>query len=111
MTQDESGKKPKAPVRTTNAPPPIRPLSGGGSSGVSLLRKHRDCPSPDWTEWAHIPSVALEEACALSMCIDPHTLKYESMDHAFEPDTSDERVKREFAKRVRMLKKKSDFCN
>ena len=105
MAQEESGKKPKTPVRLTKAPPPIRPVRVEGSSGVSRLRKLRDCPSPDWTEWAHIPSVALEEACALSMCIDPHTLKYESMDHAFEPDTSDEQVKREFAKRVRMLKK------
>lgn len=133
MTQDKSGKKPKAPtrtttrlagspalrnlqalmnshpnpgseskevVRTTNAPPPVRPLTG-----TSFRPPGPAHGTPDWSEWAHIPSVALQEACALSMCIDPHTLVYERMDRSYEPDTSDEPVKKEFAKRLRMLRK------
>ena len=103
MTQDESGKKPKTPVRTTNAPPPIRPLSGGGSSGVSLLRKHRDCPSPDWTEWLHIPVVGFADACALSLNTDPHSVRWESLDRSFSLTSDNDQPQAEFRKRIRIL--------
>lgn len=98
-----TGNKSKGVVRTTNAPPPIRPSSGGGSSGVSLQRQHRDCPSADWTEWLHIPVVGLADACALSLNIDPHSVLWERLDRSFSLTTDEDHLEAEFRKRIRIL--------
>lgn len=73
-------------VATTNAPPPLKPL--GGRAG--LTRKpvpitHKPAVPVDWSFWPASRRVKRDEAIALSLDLDPHTL-YSSTDGHINPD-------------------------
>lgn len=73
MTQDDSGNKPKEPQHPSSAPPPIKPVSGRGGQISHAWRT--TAQEPNWDEWKHIPEVRVWQACALSLNIDPHSMK------------------------------------
>ena len=57
--------EPKKPARISNAPPPIKPLSGG-----SFQLPPKQQPAR-WQVWRLMPSVALWQAVCLSLDIEP----------------------------------------
>jgi hypothetical protein len=62
-------------VRTTSAPPPIKPLGGNTFRQYGVTTRAAAIPkTPDWREWGHMPKVEVWQACALSLNIDPHSL-------------------------------------
>lgn len=60
-------------IKTTSAPPPIKPIGG---FGASVRPKPKPAQTPDWDFWLHMPEVKLWQAVALSMNIDPDSLKH-----------------------------------
>jgi len=77
--QSEKGrtmnKSDKGPSQISKAPPPITPLRGGGSP--ARLGGH-SVATPDWKFWLQMPDVRLWQACALSLDIDPDSMKRDS---------------------------------
>lgn len=53
------------------APPPIKPVRGTGTS----VRPHTTPRAPNWREWSFTPEVSLWQACALSLNIEPHSMR------------------------------------
>ena len=63
---------------------------------------------PNWAEWRDIPSAALWEVCALSLDIEPRTLKryvepYRNRDIILFEPFSDDETEKEFYRRCRIL--------
>lgn len=58
----------------SKAPPPITPVSGFKVYGVTT-RIAPPAKTPDWDLWLHMPEVRLWQAVALSMNMDPDSLK------------------------------------
>jgi hypothetical protein len=92
--------------KVTKVPPPISPLRGG-SGMISLLQT--TAKKPDWKEWKHTPMLQVWQACALSLDIDPHSMKSspdswmaDSKIYASESFPSED-AKAQFESRQRML--------
>ena len=92
-------------VKWSNLPPELLELSGRDSS---LLQRGRRA---NWDEWRYAPIVKLWEACALSLDIDPNSLRVDLDATAFDglkqmlyaPDGfSSPKVQEEFNQRRRM---------
>ena len=91
------------------APPPITPLNASGYSQPSK----RTIQAPiDWRYWRHMPEVKQWEACALSLNIEPSSMKQSPNAWMSEPggvpkftpaSFSSETVQTEFDKRLRLL--------
>lgn len=60
--------------RLSKAPPPITPAAGFKAYGVTT-RIAPPANTLDWREWINTPKVEVWQACALSLNIDPHSLK------------------------------------
>jgi hypothetical protein len=104
MAQDRSGNKPKKTKSTTSdIPPSLSDARGTGGNASGLTHYRSGQKPPDWEEWKYIPVWHLREACALSMNIDPHSLRQLDWAHTPEPDTYDAEVKQNFSKRLRIL--------
>jgi hypothetical protein len=63
---------------------------------------------PNWAEWRDIPTAALWEVCALSLDIEPRTLKryvepYRNRDIILFEPFSDDETEKEFYRRCRIL--------
>lgn len=89
---------------TTNAPPPLKPI--GGRPG--LTRKpapitHKPAVPVDWSFWPASRRVKRDEAIALSLDLDPHTL-YSSTDGHINPEfCPDNATSILFLKRLNLL--------
>lgn len=61
----------------SKAPAPITPLRGTSFTpyGIITIQPPKLPPEPDWKFWLHMPEVKLWQAVALSMNIDPDSLK------------------------------------
>jgi hypothetical protein len=99
-----------APKRVSNAPPPLEPIKGGGRP--SLPKQATTARVPNWKEWKHTPEVRGWQACALSLGIDPHSMKHSDSgwmagpwhDPLFAPESfPSEDAKAEFELRRRLL--------
>ena len=62
-------------LRLSKAPPPITPNRGFKAYGVTT-RITPPAKTPDWDFWLNMPEVKLWQAVALSMNIDPDSLKH-----------------------------------
>lgn len=69
----------------SKASPPIKPVSG---RGASPSERRKPAKKPDWDFWLHMPEVKLWQAVALSMNIDPDSLKYHPQAWAAGPGAS-----------------------
>lgn len=91
------------------APPPITPLNASGHSHPSK----RQLQAPiDWRYWRHMPEVKQWEACALSLNIEPSSMKHSNHAWMSGPGSApiftsasfpSDAVKTEFDKRLRLL--------
>ncbi len=86
----------KKPV--SNAPPPIKPVRGLSvprrqSNGAQVHQVHK----PDWSMWSGDQRVAIEEAVALTMDIDPTPLS--RVQDFITPDALPKTRRKEFCKR------------
>lgn len=93
----------KKPV--SNAPPPFEPLRGlslprSQSNGAQVHQVHK----PDWSMWSGDQRVAIEEAVALTMDIDPTPLL--RVQSFITPDALPEARRADFSKRQAALKRK-----
>lgn len=62
------------PRKLTNAPPPPKILSGGGASqpsGSDFAYWAGRAGKPDWPQWLNMAIVDFDDACYLSLDIDP----------------------------------------
>lgn len=67
-------KKPlTSPVQVSNAPPPIEPLRGFGGSFRTSSRRAA-AKLPNWNYWKTMDEVAIWQACALALDIDPESM-------------------------------------
>jgi hypothetical protein len=73
--QEGTQAKPLTVVRASKAPPVITPLRG---SGATIHVWETTTKEPTWREWIHIPGVRLWQACALSLNIEPNSMKRSS---------------------------------
>ncbi len=84
--------------KVTQAPPPITPLSGGGSSAP--FKSRRSAPEErrvDWSVWRHIPEVEIWKAVALSLDIDPRKV---DRSHSRNLHANSDDAPKEFADRL-----------
>jgi len=97
----------------SKVPSPIEPLSGGGSTFV-VIKWREVAEKPNWREWAHIPQVQVWQACALSLDIEPNSIKRNpnswmtgpGIDQLFKDESfQSENEKKEFESRQRILLK------
>lgn len=58
-------------VVTTNAPPPLKPMG----TRATVRIQPTVATVPNWREWGNMPNVEVWQACALSLNINPHSLK------------------------------------
>jgi hypothetical protein len=74
-------------ITTTKAPPPITPLSGRGVSPAPkpAPTTHKPAVPVDWAFWPASRRVKRDEAIALSLGLDPHSL-YSSTDGHINPE-------------------------
>ncbi|MDZ4819411.1 MAG: hypothetical protein SGJ20_10600, partial [Planctomycetota bacterium] len=98
--------------QVSKAPPPIRPLTGGG--GYILPRQPTTPKALDWDFWRHMPHVHLWQACALSLNINPDSMQRISDGWMAGPGSGpkfqsssfpSKEVEERFNKRLRLLAK------
>ncbi len=95
----------------SKVPPPIEPLSGGGSTFI-VIKWREVAEKPDWKEWKYTPQVRVWQACALSLDIEPYSINFYPLswktgpyaDQLFEDESfQSENEKKEFKSRMRIL--------
>jgi hypothetical protein len=73
-------------VRTTSAPPPIKPMGASATVRSSAPpTTHRPAVAVDWAFWPASRRVKQDEAIALSLDLDPHSL-YSNIDGHINPE-------------------------
>lgn len=67
--------------KVSKALPPVRPIPSSGTSGISSSKpvSNETKPLPNWSEWQLMPKLHIWQAVALSLSVDPYTVKDKSL--------------------------------
>ena len=67
--------------KVSKALPPVRPIHSSGSSVISSSKpvSNETKPLPNWSEWQLMPKLHIWQAVALSLSVDPYTVKDKSL--------------------------------